>query len=59
MSEDVPPYLSRQFVCEVCGKTFEPSPLEAEALLELERTFGISGEQCSGVCEECAGRQVQ
>jgi DNA-directed RNA polymerase subunit RPC12/RpoP len=60
MSEDVPPYfVRREFVCTRCGKTFEPSPEEAEALAELERAFGLPPENASAVCEECAGRATQ
>jgi hypothetical protein len=59
VSEDVPPYFIRQFVCTRCRKTFEPSLEEAEALAELERTFGLPPENASAVCEECAGRTAQ
>jgi DNA-directed RNA polymerase subunit RPC12/RpoP len=60
MSEDVPPYyVRREFVCARCGRTFEPSPEEAEALAELERTFGLPAENASAVCEECADQAMQ
>lgn len=60
MSEDPPPpYLTRTFVCARCGNAFEPSPKEAEALLELERTFGLPPENASAVCEECGPASVQ
>lgn len=53
MSEDPPPYLSRQFVCERCAKAIEPSTDEALALLALERHFGLAPEKASLLCEEC------
>lgn len=60
MSEPpLPPYISREFVCSRCGRTFEPSLEEAEAMAELERTFGLPPENASAMCEECAGRTAQ
>jgi hypothetical protein len=60
MSEDPPPpYLTRTLVCRVCGKSYSPPPDEAEALAELERTFGLDPAAASGTCEECSGRRVQ
>jgi hypothetical protein len=54
-----PPYISREFVCQVCGKTFTPSAEESESLAELERTFGLKPESASATCEECQARKVQ
>lgn len=48
-----PPYLTRTFVCQACGRTFEPSPEEAEALAELERVFGLDAAMASATCEAC------
>jgi hypothetical protein len=59
MTEPSPQYLSRTFVCRICGKSFSPSEAEAEALAELERAFGMKAENASSVCEECANRSVQ
>jgi hypothetical protein len=59
MTEPPAQYLSRQFVCRICGKSFEPPPDEAEALAELERAFGMKAENASSVCEECAERSLQ
>jgi hypothetical protein len=57
MSEPPAIYNARQFACQICGKTFEPSPPEAEALAELERTFGIQAEKAAGLCQECGRAQ--
>lgn len=54
-----PPYLTRELVCRVCRKTFEPSPEEAESLAELELTFGLAPDLMSAVCEDCGGRSIQ
>lgn len=54
-----PPYLSRELVCQVCRKTWTPTPEEAESLGELERTFGLKADLMSAVCEDCGGRTVQ
>lgn len=60
MSEDPPPpYITRVFVCRACGDAYSPSPEEAEALAELERTFGLDPAAASGTCEECAGRRMR
>lgn len=59
MSEDVPPYGTRELVCSMCGKTFEPNPLEAESLAELELTFGLKPNPMTAVCEDCGGRSIQ
>lgn len=54
-----PPYNMRELVCAMCGKTFEPSPLEAESLAELELTFGLKPNPMTAVCEDCGGRSIQ
>ncbi len=60
MSESPPPpYRTRELVCSVCGKAFEPSAEEAESLAELERTFGLTPNPMTAVCEDCGGRTVQ
>lgn len=53
MSEDPPVYLSREFVCEKCHRTFTPTGPELDALLAMERHFNLAPEQASLLCERC------
>ena len=58
MSEDVPPYLPREFVCEVCGDPVKLSQKEAEALAALEREFpSLAGKPGAVLCERCRQRE--
>jgi hypothetical protein len=55
MSEDVPPYLSRTFVCEVCRRPFTPPAEELQELEALELLVGIDADKVVGWCERCQG----
>lgn len=55
MSEDVPPYIGRPFVCAKCGDPVELDPGEAEALVEIERSFPtLATKRSELLCEKCA-----